>query len=305
MSISPENLKKQVNEKLSRTSKEDVMMLIKEINDINTNTSRIKEIISDFASFIPLITMPIGQHYFYRSRYWSNLLSFPAQLSELLEPNKTEARQNRCNLEKKPVLYVSGHPDALIYECQYKPGDLYILLQFNHIENNTELDCMLLGFDTEIKFGYDKRIKEMMEYKRDFYGANIDKLLFIESEVHKQFVRTDDKNGLTYRFTANLCDYFFYSIKDLDAIVYPSIATLGSVSNSAIRPNVYHKSYEASKIGLFEVLPNFQSRQLYGALVVDNCFHDWEPTNNIDSPIPHVIKKIDPNDKRIYIAPWK
>lgn len=304
-SISQEELRNRINERLSKRTNEEISFLFKEANDNNTSVVRVKEIITEITGYIGYLLLPIAQHHFYRARYWGDKKEYPTNLSQLLEPDSSKTRQNRCNIEKKPVLYVSTHPEALVAECHYKPGDIYVLVQFDHTLKTEDLSCMLLGIDAQHKFESDLAIENVEQFRKGFFGENYDKYKFIEKELHTQFVRNDDEDGLTYRFTANLCDRLFSTCTDLDAIVYPSIATQGAVNNLAIRAKCYSKTYTASKAGIFEVLQNGSSRQLVGALI-DSCSNlNWHGTSIIDQPKGVGIRETDPNDTRIYIAPWR
>lgn len=145
---------------------------------------------------------------------------------------------------------------------------------------------------------------KMETFRKEFFGTNYLIYQFIEETLHRQFIKSADDKGVTYRFTANLCDNF-YSNPNLDAIVYPSIETHGAVNNLAILPNKYSKTYTATKVGLFEVLDDGSSRQLMGATINGKKIINWNAVSVIDQPVGVSIRQLYPNDKRIYIAPWK
>lgn len=301
-----ENLKSVVNEKLSKLSQKEITLLIDEVNNENTLISRVNEIITEFSELKVIMTLPVGQEHFYRARYWSNQPDYPKNLSELLEPSAEKTGLGRCNIKEKPVLYVSAHPRALIAECRFKPGDIYVLTQFTRTLKTEDLNCLLLGLDGYHLFPQYKSMQEMEKFEKQFFGENYPLQQFIESQIHRQFVKQSEESPQVYNFTANLCDKFFSIIPDLDAIFYPSIETFGAVNNLAIRPNRYMKTYTATKAGLFEVLDDgLNSRQIMGTVINEDNTMDWSTISEIDLPVPSAIRQIDPNDSRIYIAPWK
>jgi len=294
-----------INELLSKRSNNEIELLFIEANKNDTPISRAQEIVNEISGYIGFLLLPIAQHHFYRARYWSDKKNYPDNLSELLEPSAENTKQNRCNVESKPALYVSTHPIALISECHLETGDIFAMAQFDRSLKNEDLSCMLLGIDAHHRFEGSPEMDNIAQFKNDFFGGNYQKYQFIEQQLHKQFVRDDDKEGITYRFTANLCEKYFSSCPELDAIVYPSIATQGSFTNLAIRPSVYTKAYIGKKIGIFEVLQDRSYRQLAGTLINSKGELNWRSMSLIDQPKAVGIRKIDPNDPRIYIAPWK
>ena len=106
-------------------------------------------------------------------------------------------------------------------------------------------------------------------------------------------------------FTANFCDHVFSGNKNLDAIFYPSIATNASGSNYAIRPGIIDKAFEPVKFGSFVFNHDGIVEQTDGATLGNNGAIEWGQDDLIDDPIPAGIRKIDPDDPDIYIAPWK
>jgi len=306
--INPEsqNKAKQItNERLSKITKGEIELLFQEANITTTSISRVQEIVNEISEYIGFLLLPVAQHHFYRARYWSDKKEYPENLSELLEPEPIKTRQNRCNVERKPALYVSTHPIALISECHFNTGDIFSMAQFDRSLKNENLNCIMLGIDPHHRFEGDPVMDNISQFKKEFFGDNIQKYKFIEQQLHKQFVKDDDREGNTYRFTANFCEKYFSSLPDLDAIIYPSIATQGSFTNLAIRPNMYSKAYEANKVGIFEVLNDGGYRQLAGALVGSEGQLNWCNLLQIDQPKAVGMRKIDPDDPRIYIAPWK
>lgn len=306
--IDPESrdeAKRLINERLSKRTNEQIDLLFQEANRTSSSASRVQEIVGEISGYIGFLLLPIAQHHFYRARYWSNKKDYPEHLSELLEPEANNTGQNRCNVENKPALYVSTHPMALVSECHFKAGDIFSMAQFDRFLRTEDLSCMMLGIDPHHRFEGSPEMDNIAQFKKDFFGENYQKYQFIEQQLHKQFVRDDDREGTTYRFTANLCEKYFSSCADLDAIVYPSIATQGSFTNLAIRPSMYSKAYIGKKVGIFEVLQDGSYRQLAGALVKSGGTLNWCNMPSIDQPKAVEIRKIDPNDPRIYIAPWK
>lgn len=281
------------------------MLLFDEANKSETSVSRIQEIVGEISGFVGFMLLPVAQHHFYRARYWGNKTEYPKNLSDLLERSSECATQNRCNIERKPVLYASTHPIALISECHFEPGDIFAMAQFDRSLKTEDLCCMMLGTDPHQRFEGSQELAEMARFKKSFFGENFKKYEFIEQQLHKQFVRDDDKEGITYRFTAHLCEKYFSSCPDLDAIVYPSIATQGSFTNLAIRPSMYSKTYVGKKVGIFEALSDGSFRQLMGALVETDGSINWEKVSLLDQPKAVGIRPIDPDDPRIYIAPWR
>lgn len=300
-----QEIKNKINLELSSISIEQYEKFIQEVNDPKTTEHRIQEIIQKFVSVIGFVTLPVGQSNLYRARIWNGKTELPREIKQLLEPLAKDCRLNRCNLEGKPVLYITSHPASLVHECHFKTGDIFTLMQWNHVTTEKELDTLLLGVDFEQKFGEDQRVKDMVEFRKAFFETNYPKVIQIERLLHTQFVRDDDSEGITYRFTANLCDYYFEKIKDLDCISYPSIATSGMVSNTAIRPNTYGNCYQPSKIGLFETIENSEIRQLMGAEVSNNVIQPWNSSSKIDMPNAARLVLTDINDPRIYKAPWR
>lgn len=299
------DVKKIVNEKLSHLTNEDILLLFDEANKSETSISRIQEIVGEISEYVGFMLLPVAQHHFYRARYWGNKTEYPKNLSDLLEPDSEYAKQNRCNIERKPVLYVSTHPIALISECHFETGDIFAMAQFDRSLKTEDLSCMMLGTDPNQRFEGSQELAEMARFKKSFFGENFKKYEFIEQQLHKQFVRDDDKEGVTYKFTANLCEKYFSSCPDLDAIVYPSIATQGSFTNLAIRPSMYTKTYVGKKVGIFEVLPGRGFRQLMGAPVETDGNINWANASLMDKPKAVGIRPIDTDDPRIYIAPWR
>lgn len=293
-----------INNRISSTTKKEVLSLIDEVNNKNTSESRAKDIIKIFYEYILTITIPVAQHHFYRARYWSNEPNFPAKLNQLLEPLPAKTGIGRCNIKDNPVLYVTTDPRALVAECRYKPGAVYALTQFDRTLKTEDLQCLHLGLHYLLEFPGDSMMQEIEAIRKNTFGKNYPMYQFIEETIHKQFIKSEDNEGLSYRFTANLCNMFFRNPK-LDAIVYPSIETCGAVNNLAIRPEKYLKTYIASKVGLFEVLEDGSSRQLMGAIIDDQEISNWDSVLEIDQPVGVNIRQRDPNDKRIYIAPWK
>ena len=303
--LSNQDMKNWINNKLSSLSERDILSLIEEINQTGTSDQRVQEITQEFTDCIGVLLLPVAQYHFYRARFWGHKNTSPSNLTELLEPPPEATKMGRCNIESNPVLYVSTHPRALIAECRFKSGDIYVLTQFDRTLKTEDLSCLLLGLDGLQKFEGDAGMLEMEKFRKDFFGEHYSLYKFIESQLHSQFVKAADSNNLTYNFTANLCQRFFSICPDLDAIVYPSIETSGIVNNLAIRPSKYSKTYTASKAGLFEVLSDGSSRQLMGATITSDGNLNWNRVTDIDGPKAVALKKIDPKDNRIYIAPWK
>ena len=297
--------KRIINECLSKLTNDEIELLFQEANITATSISRVRKIVSEISGYIGFLLLPVAQHHFYRARYWSDKKDYPKSLSELLEPEPKNTRQNRCNVESKPALYVSTHPIALISECHFNAGDIFSMAQFDRSLRTEDLSCMMLGIDPHHRFEGSPEMDNIAQFKREFFGENHQKFKFIEQQLHKQFVRDDDKEGTTYRFTANFCEKYFSSCPDLDAIVYPSIATQGSFTNLAIRPNMYSKAYIGKKVGIFEVLNDGSYRQLAGSLVGSKGELNWCNMSQIDQPKTVGIRKIHLDDPRIYIAPWK
>jgi hypothetical protein len=303
--VSRDKAQRLIIDRLSKRTNEEIELLFEEANKTDTPISRVQEIVSEISGYIGFLLLPIAQHHFYRARYWGDKKDYPENLSQLLEPEPKNTRQNRCNVENKPALYVSTHPIALVSECHFKTGDIFAMAQFDRSLETVDLSCMMLGIDPHHRFEGSPEMDNIAQFKREFFGNNHQKYQFIEQQLHKQFVRDDDKEGITYRFTANLCEKYFSSCPDLDAIVYPSIATQGSFTNLAIRPHMYSKAYIGKKMGIFEVLKDGSYRQLAATLVGSTGELNWRSMPLIDQPKAVGIRKIDPNDPRIYIAPWK
>lgn len=71
-SIIKDNVQRIINERLSKLTTEDISSLFQEVNNSGTSVARIKEIISEITGCIGYQLFPIGQHHFYRARYWGD-----------------------------------------------------------------------------------------------------------------------------------------------------------------------------------------------------------------------------------------
>lgn len=117
-------------------------------------------------------------------------------------------------------------------------------------------------------------------------------------------MREDDKEGLTYSLTAYYCDNLLANATEVDAIFYPSIAGKGMGNNFAIKPGQIFKAYNPKKVGLYISNVSGSYSQIDGGIINgENVI--WGQNLSIDNPVPVNVRQIDPNDPRIFIAPWK
>lgn len=145
----------------------------------------------------------------------------------------------------------------------------------------------------------------MEHFLKNFWGENYETYRFMESQLHRAFVFEGDSDGIVYRFTAQICDQYFSACQELDAIYYPSIASIGEYHNLVIRPDRYSKTYTARKVALFEVLDINSIRQIHSASIDGNQNLEWNNHVVIDAPVPVGGRLINQNDPRVYIAPWR
>ena len=300
------SISKQIKEKLANLDLIEIKNWFELVDLPDTSETTVIDIIGKIRSYIGYSVLPVAQHRLYRCRPINKDEGPPVLLSGLLSPPITRTKQGRCNLAEKPVLYVSDNPSILLQECHIEAGQQFVILQFNHLPDVKEdIMCALLGIEPTHLFKGNPVIEQAEKARIDFFGNEYNKVREIESQLHKKFVRDDDPSGLTYKLTSHLCDHSFSKIQNLDAICYPSIATNGAGNNYAIKPEVIDKAYEPVKAGLYELIQDGSTKQVDRAILCKEGEIQWGKDEAIDSPIPIGIKKIDPDDPEIYIAPWK
>jgi hypothetical protein len=291
-----------IHEKYCNVTIDQIKSLF-EIVDGFVEGRRVSEIVDFVYGLLGILSLPVAQHYFFRARKWSKR-EFPARIDELLEPPSRFTSVGRCNRENNPVLYVSLNPIALISECRLKIGDILALAQFDRDLRTEDLNCIFFGIDPTQRFEGTPEIESILNFRQNCFGEHFNKYLQLEYELHKQFVKVENGTSSVYRFTSTLCERYFKNL-EIDAIVYPSVATSGAYTNLAVRAGRYAKTYKMTKVGLFEVTAREDMRQLAGSVVEPSGELDWSKTVRFDQPLGVGIYNIDPCDPRIYIAPWK
>lgn len=272
----------------------------------DVSKATVTEVIGKISEHLMHMTLPVATHRLYRCRPLSGSNTLPNQLSELLEPPALKTEQQRCNLARKPVLYVSDNPDILLEECHIQDGQQFIITQFDRLSVVQEdMSCFLLGIEPRVLLGDTPQIKEIEKFRTETLGAGYINLREIERMLHQSFIRNDDPSGLAYMFTASLCDHVFSINKYADAVFYPSIATNASGHNYAIRPRAIAKAFEPVKCVAFVLNHDGTMEQINGATLGEDGAVEWGKDNFIDNPVPVGARLIDPNDPDIYIAPWK
>ena len=300
-----EELGQLVRERLRNLQPQTMERLFEEANQPDSSTDRVEEIVGLLAKCSVVQSLPVAMHHFYRARAWDAKIDYPGFLADCLEPPAEHTSRGRCNAPKKPVLYVSAHPNALLAECRLQEGSFCLILQFDRELKTVDLSCRALGLDSELLFGQDSRMLEGIEWIREMLGDTFHIHKNLEARLHQEFVRDDDSAGTTYRLTSALCSHYFNGDDSLDAIFYPSIASRGLANNLAIRSGRYRRAYKATKVLLCEVLPQEAFRVIESAAVLSNRRLEWGARLALDLPVPVGVRRIAPDDRRIYIAPWR
>lgn len=300
-----EKNKNTIIRKVASLNDEKIRKWFKTASDLNTAETDVRKIADEIIGYLPLITLPIASHRFYRARLWESILYLPETVTQLLAPPPDKTTRNRCNLDKKPLLYITDSPWALVPESHIKEGQYYVVLQFDAKTDFVEgLSCICLGIEATDKFESDARTTQMIEFERNFFGKHYKKVRKLQRALHKSFVCDNDFSGLTYRLTSNISDLYFEKTETLEGIFYPSIATKGNAHNLAIKPESWKRDFQIAKAGLFQLTANNESKQLDGALVKTDGSLSWGYKIAIDNPVPVGIREIQPNNPNIYIAPW-
>lgn len=295
-----------VREKLAALSALEVKQWFELAEKPDVSKITITDVIEKISNHIVHLTLPVATHRLYRCRPLKEGEVPPKILSGVLSPPAKATNLGRCNLDGKPVLYVSDSPDILIQECHIEAGQQFVISQFNRLENVQEdISCFLLGIEPRVLLGDTPQVKEIEKYKTEFLGDGYKILRKVERLLHKSFIRDDDPSGLTYTFTANLCDHVFSINHYADAIFYPSIATNASGRNFAIKPGIIDKAFEPVKFGSFVLNHDGTVEREDGATLGKGGAIEWGKDVSIDNPIPVGARMIDPDDPDIYIAPWK
>ncbi len=299
-----QDLRISVQKRLAKIDKNKIRNWFTSASSEKTPEWRGREILGEIIKCIGISTWPVAHHILYRCRPWKDDKHLPTELSELMAPPKEYVSRNRCNLDNVPTLYVAEDPRILVSECHIKQGEKYIVLQFDRITEPEDINCLALGMEYTHAFSNDQRSIMMDGKKREFFGKQYKKIKFIESMLHREFVRDDDPTGLTYRITSNLVDLIFGLDMNIDAVYYPSVASNGYVNNLALKPDSIHKAYKPVKAGLYQLSSDGTSPRLNGA-VIENKEIKWGETVKVDNPIPVSVSSVNPDDSNIYIAPWR
>ena len=300
-------IKKQKRKELSKITRPQIRKWFDDISSSDITTDRLCYIIDKIVSILGHTTIPIATHRLYRCRPLKKNDPTPGSISSLLQPPIKSTNDGRCNVVGKPVLYVSDHADALVEECNLSVGQHFCLLQFDRLPVvDEDLNCILLGIEPDHALPHESSIMEVKEFWSDFYGKEYVKYREATSCLHKVFVRPNNDDGsMVYKFTSFLCDKYFESINELDAIYYPSVANNGIWRNFAIRPDAINKAYTPSKVTLCELAKDMSFTWVDGAEITPNGDIVWGKKIFLDLPIAVGLSQIDPNDPERYIHPLK
>jgi len=204
------------------------------------------------------------------------------------------------------VLYVSDSPRALIEECKLISGQVFCVLQFEHLPVIEEdLNCITLGIEPHHAIRNNPEMHKIKDFWNNFYGKEYPKFQLITSNLHKVFIREDNNNSSVYDFSSLLCDKLLFGDNQIDAIFYPSIANNGAWRNYAIQPDQIFKAYEVKKAVLFQLTENNSFKWIDGGIVENDESISWGQEVSLDSPVGVGISRVDINDPELYIHPFK
>lgn len=300
-----DELRAAIREKLGRLEYLEIEQWFELVKKPDVSEITVVEIVKKIRSLVMYSDMSIGAHRLYRCRPLNKGKNPPSLLSGLLAPPISLTKQGRCNLAGNPVLYVSDRPSILVQECHIVENQHFVVLQFDHLSGmEQDTRCTLLGIELTILLENHPKLEDAEKFKVDFFGQHYEKARYIERKLHKFFVRDDDSFGSTYLLTSHLCSYTFSKLPDLEAILYPSIATDGSGHNYAFKLGTINRTYEPVRAGLCVLHKDGSVEQLDGATVHKDGRLEWGKDESIESPVPVGVRQIDPNDPDRYIAPW-
>ncbi len=298
--------KKSIRKELSRLTRNQISKWYLDIDSAETSDAKMDYIIDKVMRLVGISTIPIATHRLYRCRSFQNDIVKVESIFELLQPPSSVAGEGRCNLKKRPVLYVTDNANSLVAECGLSVGQKFCLVQFDHLANVKEdLNCVLLGIKPHHAIPNDPDVEKIKEFWVNFYGSEYDKYKLLTTLIHKSFVRSGKDGRNIYKFTARLCDKVYNSGSNIDAIFYPSIANNGACRNYAIRPEVIRKSYCYSKVVLCELDGDYKFTWLDGGEIDEGGKIIWGKSVFLDYPVAVGVSKKDLNDPSLYIHPRK
>ncbi|WP_415897028.1 hypothetical protein [Neptuniibacter sp. QD57_21] len=250
------------------------------------------------------VSIPVLSHHWYRARP----ISFPHTeidtLDKLLEPPADKCRPGRCNLEGKPCLYLTNNPQALVKEAQVGVSEDFIMLQFDKIpDEKMGLPLIFLGVSRKHLANPHKLDTSYEELIVNSLDKQYEKHLYIETKLHEAFV-AESNDTLTYRFTSILVDNLMET-PGIAGIYYPSIATSGTAKNLALLPGQIFNKFNAKKAFYYKSVGTSEWELSDSAVIDDNNIVRWGYKVDPDLPKPIGVKKINPSDPDIFIAPWK
>ena len=287
-------------------TRKQILKWFDDINSSEVTLDRLEYVIEKIMGIVGHTTIPVATHRLYRCRPFKDSGIQKDSLSDLLQPPAEFTKDGRCNIEGRPVLYVSDNANALVEECNLEIGQKFCLLQFDRLSNLTEdLNCMMLGIEPNHALSNDPSIREIKQFWQDFYGKEYSKYQEISSCLHKVFVRNGTDNSIVYKLTSKLCHSYFEKNSKLDAIFYPSIANKGAWRNYAIRPSVINKAYTPSKVVFCELAEDRSFIWLDGGEIENNGDISWGREMFLDFPVAVGMSPLDVSDPELYIHPLK
>ncbi len=227
---------------MKQISKESIIQDIHSLDLKTVSFDKVKELVSTlmnnfYSQFMMVPATPLC-----RARKNENDQVFN-HINKLRNPNKNLVTNfGRLNIPNESIFYGAAHHNTAILELQPEIGD-EITIYRSILHNGIRLRTMELGMRESV-WQNKGRIYDDSDIHK-YIGS--DKNISINKQIHdfliNQFTQVIS-NGQEYKYkiTAAIA-HTFMNDKQIEGLVYPSIATGKKQVNIGIKPEVYDKYY--------------------------------------------------------------
>lgn len=178
-------------------------------------------------------------------------------------------KYGRANMLKESILYATFDPITALSEMRPKVDDL-ITISTWRLKTDYELTVTPI-FKNTTKNGEvhnEMSLRASMEYNKVL--KQYDEQLQKQLDIILQFIAdcfnkdVDDNNDFDYYLSAYYAHRIFEEIQngEIDAILYPSVRQSLTLTNIAMKPNVFDENYELELVeeSIIRQIPTIKSR---------------------------------------------
>ncbi len=227
---------------------------IDEIKDL------IKPLLGDFFTNTILIN---HEHYIFRSTYIKDNVK-PCKLAQIIYPPKEKLiLYQRVNRPRNPVFYASSSMKGAVLEGRFKTNQRIAVSEWEVLLGQVLIPSVI-GFTEAFKLENTKEeiIKTLTkeQIKKNFLVMNFLSELFSEeidvNHRYKLSIAISESIGFDTESTGELNkikEDYHKGVGFIDALLYPSIQSIKTSDNLAIRRHSFHKKLKLVSVDFYEI----------------------------------------------------